>query len=123
MLQFDPATGKFAIADGESTGYHKSTVADDSCLEINIPADTVTCMISDVDTGDVIVVWLDRITPAFKYVTQPGIYTMTTGPLTGLTGLDEALTISIHTDSTLYIENRLGTPRSFVINLLGLGNR
>jgi len=46
-----------------------------------------------------------------------GTVSAMTGVLTGTTGADASLNISCHTDGNLYIENRLGALRYFIISL------
>jgi hypothetical protein len=41
----------------------------------------------------------------------------TTGPLTGTTGIDGRLTVSVHTDGNLYVENRTGARRNFTVKI------
>lgn len=48
-------------------------------------------------------------TPSIAIMTQPATrVSVSTGTLSGTTGTDDSLNISIHTDNNLYIENRLG---------------
>ena len=46
--------------------------------------------------------------------------TATTGALTGTTGNDTELTLSVHTDNKLYIENRTGGTRGYTITFLSV---
>jgi hypothetical protein len=64
----------------------------------------------------------------FDFVGTPGISVISghasvtaanLGPLTGTTGADGALTLSVHTDNKLYIENRLGAARILSVFVLG----
>jgi hypothetical protein len=48
-------------------------------------------------------------------------FAVTTGVLTGTTGVNGNLTISAHTDGKLYIENRTGGSRSYIITLTSTG--
>lgn len=45
--------------------------------------------------------------------------TVTTGVLTGTTGIDGNLTISFANDGNIYIENRTGSIRTYILTLLG----
>ncbi len=47
--------------------------------------------------------------------------TLTTGILTGTTGADGAMTISVHTDGKIYVENRLGSTYFITYNVFGNG--
>ena len=47
---------------------------------------------------------------------------VTTGALTGTTGVDTNLTISAHTDGNLYIENRTGSSRTYSVTFMSMGN-
>lgn len=50
-----------------------------------------------------------------------GTVDTTTGALTGTTGTDGRVTVSAHTDGTVYIENRTGVSRTFRVSFLGDG--
>ena len=48
-----------------------------------------------------------------------GSVTFTTGILSGTTGVDGDLTVAAHTDGKVYVENRSGTPITFVYKFAG----
>ena len=54
-------------------------------------------------------------------ISSTGNLTGTTGVLTGTDGADGDLTISTHSDEKLYIENRLGGSRSFLLTFISAG--
>lgn len=123
-MSYDPFTGlphPSGIDGGVSKGVSFS-VDDDAVAVIKMPKDTGIIMITETEGHGQLMAFGDTDAPSLtEFVAAGGVYTLTTGALTGTTGVDGEQTVSVHTDEFLYIENRSGVTRNYVVSILNQG--
>lgn len=99
---------------GNIRGYTVDALADDDWVSItpSLPSGALIFIGSTADTTIWALVSYNTATPAIAKHTGGANLDVTTGVLTGTTGVDTNFTISAHTDGKLYLENRRGGART-----------
>lgn len=123
-MSYDPFTGlphPSGIDGGVSKGVSFS-VDDDAVIAIKLPRATQMIMITETEGhGQLMAFGVTSVAALSEFAAAGGVYTLTTGVLTGTTGVDGEQTVSVHTDEFLYIENRSGVIRNYVVSILNQG--
>lgn len=103
------------VLDGIAYRTVNYTIADDAVQAIQLPANTTgyATVNSSSVAGSALVAFRAGSTPTVTAVHAGSLVNTTTGVLTGTTGTDGKVTISTHTDSIFYIENRVGAAVAF----------
>lgn len=99
------------------------TIADDAADSVAPPTGVTngTFLISDGVAESAIFRLKVGSGAAAQIIAQSGsTWEVTTGALAGTTGTDAKYTVSTHTDGAIYVENRIGTSRTFQIMPLQL---
>jgi len=100
-------------------GTTKQSVNDDSFFTITPPKDSgmigVFTELTDNAFGKL---FFEVVTPFGTEAYSGSLFDVSTGPLTGTTGLDGRLTVSPANDGDIYIENRLGATVNVVWSFL-----
>lgn len=128
-LTIDAATGAVQMPTGQSY-FSDFTVVDDGVWSVDIPwSDPARVMMwigVDSPGQSFLVAVTGALTGASNFAemfaSPSGVLDFSTGVLTGTTGTDGHLTLSIDTGGAvprLYLENRLGTDRAFTLATLG----
>lgn len=98
----------------------KYIIEDDAAVSIVLPTPTTVAKITQNNRidgyGEVIV---KSTTPDIAGLVLASNTEVTTGVLAGTTGNDAKMTISVHTDNKLYVENRLGGSLDFYVEFFG----
>jgi len=124
QFKFNPLTREMDLVEGIGTGHKACDVADDDVIVIGMPADTAMALITEAGGHGNTMVFVDGVTPAInELVSDAGAYDFTTGVLTGTTGVDGNVTVSVDNAGNLYIENRSGATLKFAVSLLNEANQ
>lgn len=125
-----PGLYRHTYAMASTQGFYSArvTIADDDFETITAPTDdlTVNMMLTPLaapaNGNPAGTYWLRCTgTPSANLIgaSHTTNVTLTTGALTGTTGADGDLTISSHSDGKIYIENRTGGEKIFVVTMFG----
>lgn len=123
-FKYNPLTRQMDLVEGVGTGHPACDVVDDDVIVIGMPSDTAMALITETGGHGNSMVWLDGVTPFINdLVSDAGAYDFTTGVLTGTTGVDGNVTLSVDNAGNLYIENRSGATLKFAVSLLNEANQ
>lgn len=115
-------TDHFPASVLASMTWTPAVVADDTAISLDFGADVLSGQItishnnSGLDNYGIFGIRAASSSAYIKTIAATGI-TATTGVLAGTTGSDATVTISTHTDQSLYIENRTGSTLLFTVGL------
>jgi len=112
-----PTTGCIHIPNGHLIGNVINSLADDTAVSYTpqnkFSAMLVSARASNYLSCSALVVFRAYTTPFCQLLVGGANTAVTTGALSGTTGVDGKFTISAHTDGKVYFENRLGVTVSF----------
>lgn len=119
-MSYNPFTGQ--VEKSAIGKVHKFNIADDAVAVIPISNPSAVMLLSAVEAfGEIMAFVKFDSSTLNSIVTQGGVYTLTTGTLTGISGVDGATTLSIHTDGNIYLENRSGVARDYILTFFNQG--
>lgn len=95
------------------------TIGDDAAISYAAPDSFGAILVATDDVDGVGLVYFETATPSTLKLAGAANTAVSTGALTGTTGVDTNLTISAHTDGKVYIENRLGASVQCRFHFLG----
>lgn len=101
------------------------SIADNAVVTIEFEAATYGILVingNTVNAGPGIVAFKVGTSPYASLLTTSSTLEVSTGALTGTTGVDTKLTVSAHTDNRIYIENRTSSARIYTLTLLSIDN-
>ena len=115
-----------SFARNNFTLNHGSAVDDDTAIIIPTPDNetnggnygSIVITIAGNAAYSGIIGYRGESSPACYIIAGAASITVTTGVLTGTTGVDTELTVSAHSDGNLYIENRLGSTQNVQVTFL-----
>lgn len=118
---YDPFTGSPFVGDAVRK-IKRFSVADDDVAVILFPGTSGMVLVTeDGGYGEVMAFGRPAAPSLIAFNTQGGVYALTTGVLTGTTGVDTVTSLSVHTDGNLYLENRSGVVKNYVVTFLNIG--
>ena len=119
-MSYNLFTGQFEKSAVGKTA--KFNVGDDGVAVIPIGSFSAVALLSErIGFGELMAFVRPNGSILSSIVARGATYTLSTGVLTGTTGVDTATTLSIHTDGNLYLENRSGEAKDYVLTFLNRG--
>ena len=122
MSGFDPFTGLPFVGKPAVCKVFEFKVGDDDVAVIPIDSFSAIMLLNGVaGYGEIMAFCRPNGSQLRAVSTAGGAYTLSTGVLTGTTGVDTETTLSIHTDGNIYLENRSGEAKDYVLTFFNQG--